>query len=136
MAILYHENTKTFHIFNKYVSSILCIMQNGQIENLYYGKAIKAWMVVSKDKRQAIAAFYQRLNKVNASRMRMKFRGLEDEQLYKVEWDGQSLYAYGNELMYVGIPVDRNALNEKGGDFASILYTLEVVQELGKYDNK
>ncbi len=89
-----------------------------------------AWMVASRDKKQAVAAFYQRLNKVNASWLRMKFRGLDEEQLYEVKWDGQVLRAYGNELMYAGIPIDREALNKKGGDFASILYTLEAVQGL------
>ena len=89
-----------------------------------------AWMVVSRDKKQAVAAFYQRLNKVNASWLRMKFRGLDEEQLYEVKWDEQVLRAYGNELMYAGIPIDREILNKKGGDFASVLYTLEAVQEL------
>ena len=41
MAIKYHEKTKTFHIFNKEVSYIIHIMQNGQLENLYYGKAVR-----------------------------------------------------------------------------------------------
>ena len=41
MAIKYHEKTKTFHIFNKEVSYIIHIMENGQLENLYYGKAVR-----------------------------------------------------------------------------------------------
>ena len=41
MSVIFHKNTQTFHICNAYVSDILCIMQNGQIENLYYGKAIR-----------------------------------------------------------------------------------------------
>lgn len=86
-----------------------------------------AWMVVSRDKKQAVAAFYQRLNKVNASWLRMKLRGLEEEQLYEVKWDGNVLQAYGNELMYAGIPIDREMLNKKGGDFASVLYTLKAI---------
>ena len=34
-------NAKTFHIFNKEVSYIIHIMENGQLENLYYGKAVR-----------------------------------------------------------------------------------------------
>ncbi len=88
-----------------------------------------AWIVVSRDKTQAVAAFYQRLNKVNASWLRMNFKGLDEKMLYEVKWDDHILRAYGNELMYAGIPIDREALNKKGGDFASILYTLEAVQQ-------
>ena len=35
--------------------------------------------------------------------------------------------AYGDELMRAGIPVDRQELNKKGGDFASLLYTIKKV---------
>ena len=35
--------------------------------------------------------------------------------------------AYGDELMRAGIPVDRQDLNKKGGDFASLLYTIKKV---------
>ena len=34
---------------------------------------------------------------------------------------------YGDELMRAGIPVDRQELNKKGGDFASLLYTIKKV---------
>ncbi len=39
--ILYHENSKQFHLFNQQISYIMEVMENGQIANLYYGKAIK-----------------------------------------------------------------------------------------------
>lgn len=41
MGILFHQETKTFHLYNKEVSYIIRIMENGQLENLYYGKAIR-----------------------------------------------------------------------------------------------
>ena len=41
MPIKFHEGSKTFHIYNKHLSYITCIMENGQMENLYYGKAIR-----------------------------------------------------------------------------------------------
>lgn len=40
MAIKFHEQTKVFHLYNKDVSYVICVMANGQMENLYYGKAI------------------------------------------------------------------------------------------------
>ena len=111
-----------------------------------------AWMVVSSDKTQAVAAFYQRLNKVNASWLRLKLDGLDANTKYEVscdmapvtsydakiaeayghKTDGNSVktyQAYGDELMSAGIPIDREELNKKGGDFASLLYTLKKVDE-------
>ena len=111
-----------------------------------------AWMVVSSDKTQAVAAFYQRLNKVNASWLRLKLDGLDANTKYevscdmapvtsydakiaeayghKIEEDSVKTYqAYGDELMSAGIPIDREELNKKGGDFASLLYTLKKVDE-------
>ena len=41
MAIVFHEKTNTFHLTNKDVSYLIRIMENGQLENLYYGKALK-----------------------------------------------------------------------------------------------
>ena len=85
-----------------------------------------AWMVVSRDKKQAVAGYYERLNKVNASWMRLRFKGLDEDQLYKVKWEDKCLEAYGNELMYAGIPVDRDYCNKTNGDFHSVLYTIEA----------
>lgn len=109
-----------------------------------------AWMVVSQDKTQAVAALYQRLNKVNASWLRLKLEGLDPDAKYQVSCDltpsssfdtelakrygydtegnqVKTYEAYGDELMRAGIPVDRQELNKKGGDFASLLYTIKKV---------
>ena len=41
MSIIFHENTKEFHLTNGQVSYIMEIMENGQIGQLYYGKALR-----------------------------------------------------------------------------------------------
>lgn len=41
MPIKFHENTKTFHLYNQEVSYIFKILKNNQLGQLYYGKAIK-----------------------------------------------------------------------------------------------
>ena len=41
MAIIFHEGSRQFHLFNREVSYIIRVMENGQLENLYYGKAIR-----------------------------------------------------------------------------------------------
>ena len=42
------------------------------------------------------------------------------------KWEDKCLKAYGNELMYAGIPVDRDYCNKTNGDFHSVLYTIEA----------
>lgn len=109
-----------------------------------------AWMVVSQDKSTALALFFQRLNKVNASWLRLRLTGLKEHTRYRVccSLDGAQkdnaqldrvygtcglprqrvLEAYGDELMYAGIVISRDDLNRKGGDFASLLYTIEEIK--------
>ena len=95
-----------------------------------------AWICVSQDKRTALAMFCQRLNKINASWLRLKLAGLAEDIRYEVSYtvDGTktSYSAYGDELMRVGIPIKREMGipmgNERrsalGGDFASIVFEI------------
>lgn len=39
--IIFHEGTKTFHLFNEQISYLMRIMKNGHLEQLYYGKRIR-----------------------------------------------------------------------------------------------
>lgn len=85
-----------------------------------------AWIVVSQDKKQAVAGFYQRLNKVNGSWLNLKLTGLDSEVLYEVEYADKKYQAYGDELMYAGIPFSRELLNQMGGDFSSLIFVLKA----------
>lgn len=40
MNIIYHENSKTFHLFNDEISYIMMVLQNGHLGQLYFGKRI------------------------------------------------------------------------------------------------
>lgn len=107
-----------------------------------------AWIVVSEDRTQALAAYYQRLNKVNASWLRFPLAGLDPDKRYRVtshwgkpdeKWENKRRHdygftatqdiweAYGDQLMHAGIPLDRRNFNESGGDFTSVLYTIEEI---------
>ncbi len=107
-----------------------------------------AWIVVSKDKRQALAAYYQRLNTVNASWLRFKLAGLDPDKRYRItshwgkpdddftqNWRHEEQFvelektweAYGDQLMHAGIPLDRRTFNLGGGDFTSVLFDIEEV---------
>ena len=41
MSIKFHETTKTFHLYNNNISYIMCILENGHLGQLYYGKHIR-----------------------------------------------------------------------------------------------
>lgn len=107
-----------------------------------------SWMVVSPDKKEAIVGFYQSLNKVNGSWLRLRLKGLAPEKLYNVTVDLSStqeldpimmliygikadsmqemtFQAYGDELMNAGLVINRLWLDIKGGDFSSLIYTLK-----------
>ncbi len=83
-----------------------------------------AWIVVSEDKSKAIAGYYQRLNKVNAGWLRLKAAGLNEGTLYQVNSLGGTMEAYGDELMNIGLVINRKDLDQAGGDFASLLFNL------------
>ena len=41
MPIIYHEQSKEFHIFNKEISYIIEVTEDNQLGNLYYGKKVR-----------------------------------------------------------------------------------------------
>ena len=38
--IVFHKETKTFHLYNEEISYIMCVLENGHMGQLYYGKRI------------------------------------------------------------------------------------------------
>lgn len=84
-----------------------------------------AWIVVSEDRTQAIAAYYQRLNKVNAGWLRYKLMGLHPDMLYKVTAFKRTGEYYGSELMNAGLVINRKEFIKYVGDFASVLFNIE-----------
>lgn len=38
--VVFHRNTKTFHLYNDQISYIMCVLDNGHMGQLYYGKRI------------------------------------------------------------------------------------------------
>ncbi len=83
-----------------------------------------SWIVVNEDATEAVAGYYQMLNPVNGSWLKVKLIGLNPDRLYNVSYDDFSYEMYGSEIMQMGIPVDRKYLTAKAGDFASILIHL------------
>ena len=109
-----------------------------------------AWMVVAPDKSEALFAFYQSHNKVNASWLRQRLTGLDANKLYEVSVDYspagefnpkithvygtkadegciRTYKAYGSELMNAGVVIERAWLGIRGGDYSSLIFTLKEV---------
>ncbi len=86
-----------------------------------------AWIVVSEDQSSAIVGYYQILATVNAGWLRVKVTGLNPDYLYEVTCGGNTRKAYGDELMNIGLVIDRNELKHAGGDFTSMLFNIKKV---------
>lgn len=95
------------------------LIQNGEFYRLLspFGENEAAWMVVSKDKKEAIVAYYSFRAKSNDGYSRLHLVGLDSDCLYDV--DGVEFW--GDELMGAGIITTDN--NEHGsemkGDYTS-----------------
>ena len=79
-------------------------------ENHYYD----AWMVVSKDKKEALVTFIQVMAEANYHSRRIQLKGLEPHKFYQIEETGE-VYS-GEALMYAGIHLLRGT-----GDFKGML---------------
>ena len=111
----------------KYYKTYRKLIQQGtfhRIKSPFEGNDT-AWIVVSKDKERAVAAYYQSLNKVNAAYLRYKLVGLDPDMLYRVTAFEREEKYYGDQLMYAGLVIDRREFSQGIGDFASILYNIE-----------
>ena len=86
------------------------------------------WMVVSEDKRNAIAAYYRCLQEVNTGYRRIRLAGLDPDKLYHVS--RLNIDVYGDELMNAGLILSDGSSGENRdheGDFVSRLYMIEAV---------
>lgn len=107
------------------------------------------WIVVGKDRKRAIAGYYQCLNFANLGWLRFKLAGLDPERKYRVKLRvdvdpryliaripnlnlmlaqlNESFEAGGDELMYAGLALNRMLFVIQGCDFTSLLIELDAV---------
>ena len=88
-----------------------------------------AWMVVSKDKKEALAGYYRQRQPMNAPYKRLFLRGLDEEMEYVVEGREESFF--GDELMQAGLVISDQACGVKTaevvqGDYQSRLFMLKA----------
>ncbi|WP_077617052.1 alpha-galactosidase [Bacillus sinesaloumensis] len=89
-----------------------------------------AWMIVSKDKKEALVGYYKVLATPTTKKHQvLTLKGLDESISYTI--NGTEDIYYGDELMYRGLPlsVEFNGANgqhaERGGDYQSIVYYLK-----------
>ncbi|OPJ57898.1 alpha-galactosidase [Clostridium oryzae] len=79
-----------------------------------------SWIIVSKDKTEAFAAYFSVLAVPNGPIKRIKFKGLDAKKNYTIEGK-EGIYG-GDELMYAGIPVP-----VLEGDYQSVVWKIKSV---------
>ena len=89
------------------------------------------WMSVSQDQKTAIVGYYRVLNEVNVGYRRIRLKGLNPDEQYRISMDGR--WIEGRELMKAGLVISDYTSGENGeiyngsnGDFISRLYVLEA----------
>ena len=92
---------------------------------------VSAWMVVSKDKKEAIVGYYRTLQTVNRGYERIRLQGLDPELNYHVSIHEEE--HYGDELMQYGLITSGSFSGENkevydgtNGDYQSRLYLLKA----------
>ena len=97
-----------------------------------------AWMTVGRDRKTALAGFYEVLNRVNVGPRRLCLRGLDPAALYRVSvWPGSAIpnepsqLLGGDVLMYAGLAIGGRRIAPLG-DFLATVYVLEAVESAGR----
>ena len=105
------EQTAMYHKYNDLVRTGDYYRMASYRENHYYD----AYMVVSKDKTEALATYVMVKRRPNPRSRGLKFLGLDPEKTYRIE--GQDRTYLGSTLMNAGIYIE-----EPWGDFQAKLF--------------
>lgn len=102
------------------------LIHNGDFYRLSspFEENIVSWIIVSEDKTEALAGYYQIQNQANEGWKRFCLTGLDKNKKYRINDEKEKSY-YGDELMHVGLVVDKK---EFTGDFYSKLYEIKEWQ--------
>ena len=110
------EQTKLYHKYNDLVRNGDYYRMASYRENHYYD----AYMVVSKDKKEALATYVCVKRRPNPRSRGLKFLGLAPEKTYRIE--GQDRTYLGSTLMNAGIYIE-----EPWGDYqAKLIHIVEA----------
>lgn len=110
-----------------------------RLEDPFEGDGNAAWMSVSPDKKQAVAAYYKVMATPNPKLKKLLLTGLDPDKRYYCSRNDRTYY--GDELMNMGLLLDmeftgssvrKDSITRKNsgtdaGDYTSQLYVLECV---------
>lgn len=101
------------------------LIQSGEFYRLVnpFEANMAAWMVVDGERKKALVGVYKILNVPNHSYEFLCLKGLDPQKKYRI--NGIPNIHYGDELMYIGIPIDNSAFGFEGKDFSSVLLYIE-----------
>ncbi len=90
-----------------------------------------AWMCVSPDRKQAVAAYFRFLQPVNTGFKRLRLAGLNPSGRYRIS--GRDYECYGDELMNIGLILSDWASGNRAsevpqGDFQARVFVMEEVR--------
>lgn len=110
------------------------LIQNGRFYRLSspYSSNRVTWMVVSEDRKETILGYYKILSQPNPAFERIKLKGLDTNQRYKI--NGYDEVFNGDELMNVGLLLEPEYMGtvftEKSnyvGDFGSRIFNIKAI---------
>ena len=112
MSIIFHEGSKTFHLFNDEISYIMCVLPNGNLGNLYFGKRIhdrEDFSYLLETKQRAMAAcVYEGNRKFSLEHLKLEYP------------------VYGNsDYRYPAVEI----LQENGSRISEFIYTSHSITE-------
>ncbi|WP_449354250.1 alpha-galactosidase [Virgibacillus natechei] len=84
---------------------------------------VTSWIVVSKDKQEALAGRFQVLSLPNTGLKRMLLEGLDPDYEYEVM--GLAETFFGDELMHAGLRIDLFPTENRSADFSSQIFKIK-----------
>lgn len=85
-----------------------------------------AWIVVSEDRREALAGYYRMAKTPNGPWKRLYLAGLEKSGKYMIEGKEEQIFG-GDELMNAGMVISDQDLCADGGDYSSAVFYLRQI---------
>ncbi|MBM7539874.1 alpha-galactosidase [Amphibacillus cookii] len=84
-----------------------------------------SWQILSEDKSELLVGYYQILSRPNPALRRVQLVGLDPEACYRLA--GTDQHMYGDQLMEVGIEIDRYTDQSGAHDFQAHLFKLNRI---------
>ena len=128
MGIIYHQETKEFHLFNKEISYVMQVLRNGQMGQLYFGKRVPEMRsygyLIERSRRPMISEIYENEYGYSLENLRQEYPsyGTTDYRMPAVE------IAQENGSRITGNDDLRAAIQAAGSDPCTVVYERDGVQ--------